>query len=142
MTVSPTATHRIYNGSIAFLRGCPVTLTVPGDTRFAQVHVTGPDGATYYLADVAPGSILPAISDRGLRFAILETTDTHEIVTTPTCIHCGYGGEMPLTPAELALLNAGVPVHEAVERLDQGDREQLISGTHPECWADFIGPRP
>ncbi len=142
MTVSPTATHQIYNGSIAFLRGCPVTLAVPGDTRFAQVHVTGPDGATYYLADVAPASLIPAISDHGPRFSILETTDTHQIVTTPTCPHCGYGGEMPLTPAELALLNAGIPVHEAVQRLDRSDREQLISGTHPECWTDLFGPRP
>jgi hypothetical protein len=71
--------------------------------------------------------------------------NTKLVVTTPTCIHCNETGvlivdkdkykEFRETPRHLRRL-----IQDIFPDTSRGEREQLINGTHPECFDDmFIG---
>lgn len=60
------------------------------------------------------------------------------IVMTRVCSICGYTGEL-FMPAEDAGYGAmlrwgGALIQECYPNLSPTDREQLLTGTHPECW--------
>ena len=60
-------------------------------------------------------------------------------VETPRCFQCGCTGEIRVPSSGLTRRRAGALMQEAFPELDKGLREQLISGTHPECWAEMFG---
>lgn len=64
-----------------------------------------------------------------------------ELVTVETkrCQHCGDTGVMAVSKDGLALRQAGAYVQDAFPELSAPEREQLISGTHPECWDEMFG---
>lgn len=69
----------------------------------------------------------------------MTTTTTETIVISPRCIECGHESIVPVTTDEAAKLKAGVPTHEALPNHSREIREQVISGTHPECWEAMFG---
>lgn len=68
-----------------------------------------------------------------------ETQEYTYLMETNTCFSCGRTGSVEIKPQELFLLNQGELVQDAVKSLDKELREQLISGTHPQCWKNMFG---
>ena len=70
------------------------------------------------------------------------TTDTVTI-TTRACYHCGEHGELTMPREEglrgIEAYNAGEYAQDAFPFLSAEEREQIISGTHPKCWAEMFG---
>jgi hypothetical protein len=66
---------------------------------------------------------------------------TISTVTVPTrpCFHCGKGGEVEVLAEDLARYHAGALIQVAFPEMHRALREQLISGTHPECWDQLFG---
>lgn len=66
-------------------------------------------------------------------------------VQTKTCMHCMQDGHVEMTYDEYntgkALYEKGALMQEAFPSLSLEMREQLISGTHPDCWAEMWSPR-
>lgn len=58
---------------------------------------------------------------------------------TPACIICGQVSRIELPGVTAAALAAGAPAQDVVPDLPRAEREQLISGTHPACWAATFG---
>jgi hypothetical protein len=63
-----------------------------------------------------------------------------ELVTVETkkCFHCGETGELRVSSEGLSLRNAGAYIQDAFPELSAPLREQMISGTHPECWDEMF----
>jgi hypothetical protein len=63
-----------------------------------------------------------------------------ELVTVETkrCIHCGETGVMAVGKEGIALRQAGESIQDCFPYLSAPEREQLISGTHPECWDEMF----
>ena len=59
------------------------------------------------------------------------------LVRTRPCGVCGARGVVEADAAGVAAWRSGVLVQEALPDLDVDDREQLVSGTHPACWAEL-----
>jgi hypothetical protein len=60
-------------------------------------------------------------------------------VETPTCGICGYRGELNVPNEGIARRNSGALIQDAFPDLDVAEREQLVSGTHPDCWKKMVG---
>lgn len=70
-----------------------------------------------------------------------EISNRHGLV--PPCLHCGASSVITLDGSEyFAYFNRGMSINQAFPTLTAEQRELLISGIHPECWADFMGPEP
>tara|TARA_E500000081_G_scaffold34110_1_gene37920 strand:- start:5314 stop:5556 length:243 start_codon:yes stop_codon:yes gene_type:complete len=67
------------------------------------------------------------------------TSGDKYLIETQKCFHCGQLGEVTIESQELFYLNQGWLVQLAVKSLDEDEREQLISGTHPNCWEEMFG---
>lgn len=63
-------------------------------------------------------------------------------VPTPPCFLCSKGGALELTQVEASAVQARQPMQEAMSERSAAEREQMISGTHPQCWEDMFGPNP
>ena len=61
----------------------------------------------------------------------MNTTDIYE---TPRCFHCGKTGYLELPTEGVRAYANGTLAQNAFPDLDRELREQIISGTHPECW--------
>ena len=59
-------------------------------------------------------------------------------VETKRCMHCGELGELQVTSEGLSLRAAGAYIQDAFPELSAPLREQLITGTHPECWDEMF----
>lgn len=57
-----------------------------------------------------------------------------QLVETRRCFHCGNKGVLELPMDGIAKYENGALVQDAFPELDRELREQIISGTHPECW--------
>jgi len=55
-------------------------------------------------------------------------------VETPTCIFCGKGGWVTVPIAGYNAWRDGAFIQNALPQLTPGQREQLINGTHDECF--------
>ena len=64
-------------------------------------------------------------------------------VTTPTCIWCDYYSELGLSDADMEAYlrwqRREVPIQEALPHWSPAKREQLMTGTHPECFDTIFG---
>jgi hypothetical protein len=65
-------------------------------------------------------------------------TETY-IVETPICGMCGEQGVVEVPAVGFLQWNFGMLVQEAFPDVSLDIREQLISGTHPECWKKMVG---
>ena len=61
------------------------------------------------------------------------------VYRTPSCFVCGRVSLIELPAAIAAALSAGAPVQVLLPGMPRPEREQLISGTHPTCWAAAFG---
>jgi hypothetical protein len=61
-------------------------------------------------------------------------------VVTERCVVCGKKGSVTLTGDQYArLIEPGRPhMQDALPDVAPEVREQLISGTHPECWSRMM----
>ena len=59
-------------------------------------------------------------------------------VETKRCMHCGELGELQVSSDGLSLRAAGAYIQDAFPELSAPLREQLITGTHPECWDEMF----
>jgi len=60
-------------------------------------------------------------------------------------MHCNQDGHVEMTYDQYntgkALYEKGALMQEAFPNLSLEMREQLISGTHPDCWVEMWSPR-
>lgn len=56
------------------------------------------------------------------------------MVRTPICFHCKELGQVLVDADGYRKWSAGYLIQDAFPGLSLEVREQLISGTHPECW--------
>ena len=68
-------------------------------------------------------------------------SDTQPTATylTPPCIVCRQTSAIELPAHIAAALSAGAPVQLLLPEMPRPEREQLVSGTHPACWAARFG---
>jgi len=66
-------------------------------------------------------------------------------IYTRQCFHCGKRGELQIPSpdyfAGIKKLEEGALIQNAFPTLSTEQREQIISGTHPECWKKMFPPR-
>ena len=60
-------------------------------------------------------------------------------IETPTCGWCGYKGELEVPTAGLVARKGGALIQDAFPEMSRPEREQIVSGTHPECWEKMFG---
>lgn len=61
------------------------------------------------------------------------------MVRTPRCMMCGKDGDVVAPLAEVRRWEQGELIQHAMPSLTADQREQLINGTHPECWDALMG---
>ena len=61
------------------------------------------------------------------------------VISTKTCIRCKKTGTVEILTEEMFWLNQGCHIQDAVKSLSKDYREQMISGTHPNCWIELFG---
>ena len=62
------------------------------------------------------------------------------IVETKPCFHCKEVGTVEIPSQELFDLNQGKLIQEALVSVPKELREQILTGTHPNCWIELFGP--
>ena len=67
-------------------------------------------------------------------------SSTYLLVETPKCFHCGIGGTVEVPEKGFLIRQLGVRIQDAYPDLPAPLREQIISGTHPQCWEEMFGP--
>jgi hypothetical protein len=60
-------------------------------------------------------------------------------VRTQPCLHCGKSGEVRMPAQAFRKWRDGALLQVAWPEGTPDQREQLISGTHPECWTALVG---
>lgn len=61
-------------------------------------------------------------------------------VQTRRCVHCGKTGEVVMPRQAFERFEAGEHVQAAWPQGSAGEREQLINGTHPDCFEAMFPP--
>lgn len=62
------------------------------------------------------------------------------IVQTKPCMVCGVVGHVDVPSLEaLEAWQEGALIQRAMPELSADEREQLMTGTHPECWDRMTG---
>lgn len=70
---------------------------------------------------------------------ILDTIDGLEVVETEPCMLCGCRGAVGLTAEQCAKLDAGEFIQDVAPDMPDAEREQFVSGIHPDCWTRLFG---
>jgi hypothetical protein len=65
-------------------------------------------------------------------------TSTIEVKTRPCCV-CGKSEIKTLDRQAVARWQDGENIQRAFPDMDAGERELLITGTHPNCWDTLFG---
>lgn len=62
-------------------------------------------------------------------------------VETSPCMVCGQHGTVDVPEDGLnEWIHKGVHIQDALPGVDRSIREQLLTGTHPECWQEMFSP--
>lgn len=61
------------------------------------------------------------------------------IYKCPTCMHCGKSARVTLDKSDVDRWKDGAYVQTVWPDMTPEDRETLISGFHPECFAAIFG---
>lgn len=59
-------------------------------------------------------------------------------VQTPVCFHCHRAGFVTVLKTDYERYKAGALAQVAFPEMLPGEREMLISGTHPKCWDEMF----
>jgi hypothetical protein len=65
--------------------------------------------------------------------------NTTVLMKTPTCRMCGKGGTVEVDGQDYLKRTAGALIQDAFPNIAPPLREQMMSGTHPECWSRMFG---
>jgi hypothetical protein len=65
--------------------------------------------------------------------------ETTTLIQTRRCFHCGDKGILLLSNEGIKAYEDGALIQDAFPDLPRAQREQIISGTHPECWIEMFG---
>lgn len=60
-------------------------------------------------------------------------------IWTKRCIQCGMEGYIDAPEDEIKKYENGAHVQDAFPDMSYGDREQIVTGTHSECWSQLFG---
>lgn len=60
-------------------------------------------------------------------------------ISTRRCVFCGENGTLEVPVEGVRAYENGAFVQDAFPDLPAAEREQIISGTHPTCWAENFG---
>lgn len=60
-------------------------------------------------------------------------------ITTKACISCGNTSTLELNEQEVAALNGGAAVQDALPTRSTDERELVITGIHGDCWDEMFG---
>lgn len=66
-------------------------------------------------------------------------TNTTYVMETPKCGVCGDYGQVEVPMQGFLVRQLGGLIQDAFPDLDKGLREQIVSGTHPNCWDMVYG---
>lgn len=69
----------------------------------------------------------------------ISLADKTVMMATPKCSWCGDIGEVEVPTAGFFARQVGAPIQDCFPDLDKALREQIISGTHPQCWTEMFG---
>ena len=61
-------------------------------------------------------------------------SNTTILMRTPTCVMCSKEGFVEVSSEGYMARKRGALIQEAFFDLDKSLREQILSGTHPQCW--------
>jgi hypothetical protein len=84
-------------------------------------------------------TLIEGATSRVLTALLNMSTADLTVVETRTCHICGTEGWMVLEFSKVEAWREGNYVQNVWPELNAGLREQLISGTHPECWFELFG---
>ena len=70
---------------------------------------------------------------------VIDKVDNRYVIETKICLWCGNKGKVEILSRELFEIRQGALIQDAVKSLDKELREQLISGTHSNCWNEMFG---
>jgi hypothetical protein len=63
---------------------------------------------------------------------------SYKVYVTKDCPHCKKGGMLTIWEDDMARYLSGAYAQDAFSDLLAPIREQIISGTHPECWNEIF----
>jgi hypothetical protein len=66
-------------------------------------------------------------------------TDTINVITG-SCPVCGLRSKLEVPTDEYTAWRRGTLIQKAMPSLNRDERELLITGTHPACWAAAFDP--
>ena len=66
-------------------------------------------------------------------------TNNHEVTVVTFCPFCGKANEIEVNEMDYLDWQDGALVQDAFPYLSANEREALISGICPKCWADTFG---
>lgn len=61
-------------------------------------------------------------------------------VITPTCFVCSERSEVEVNQTGWDKWQSGLYIQDAFPEMSADEREMLLTGTHPECWAKMFPP--
>jgi hypothetical protein len=61
-------------------------------------------------------------------------SNTTILMRTPICVMCSKEGFVEVSSEGYMARKRGALIQEAFFDLDKSLREQILSGTHPQCW--------
>lgn len=60
-------------------------------------------------------------------------------ITTKKCVRCREGGTLIVWEDDYKRYVNGALIQDAFPDLVAPVREQIVTGTHPECWTELFG---
>jgi hypothetical protein len=69
----------------------------------------------------------------------MTASQTKRVIETPECRYCHEGGYLAVPEDGYQRWLRGAPTQNAFPGLSTDEREQIISGYHPECWSAYFG---
>ena len=61
------------------------------------------------------------------------------IVENPVCVVCGNGSQVRVDWMKYQMWQGGGLIDRVFPNMSAGQRETMISGTHPYCWTQLMG---
>lgn len=97
---------------------------------------TQPAGNNNYVED-RMAALIEEIEEEAVKNANSQAPIIDDLITveTPVCCICGKTGTVVLTGRDYAVYKLDDRlIQDKLSNITDDEREQLISGTHPECW--------
>lgn len=66
-------------------------------------------------------------------------TNVLMVVITPQCFYCKATGTIKVSSEGYLKRLSGAAIQDAYPDLTAGEREQMMTGTHPDCWNEAFG---